>query len=184
MRPGASVGYVRATRTSLPRWVRTGGAGRLAPTAPRTVRTTRTVAPQVRAARGRGQERAACRRGGGARGGGAPPCACRPAGDTRAQRGVSRPHAAAGCLYTIQWPSPAIHRYTLYTTQCPATHYTTANSQLYNRCTLHTLYNTPRCRLRATPTSPAWRGGLRSMLASARRARLWRDERPYTYHFC
>ena len=24
MRPGASVGYVRATRTSLPRWVRTG----------------------------------------------------------------------------------------------------------------------------------------------------------------
>ena len=31
MRPGASVGYVRATRTSLPRWVRTGGTGRPAP---------------------------------------------------------------------------------------------------------------------------------------------------------
>ena len=37
--PRASVGYVRATRTSLPRWVRTGGAGRLAPRAPRTIRT-------------------------------------------------------------------------------------------------------------------------------------------------
>ena len=39
MRPGASVGYVRATRPSLPRWVRTGGTGRLAPRAPRIVRT-------------------------------------------------------------------------------------------------------------------------------------------------
>ena len=33
----ASVGYVRASRTSLPRCVRTGGAGRLGPRAPRTV---------------------------------------------------------------------------------------------------------------------------------------------------
>ena len=32
--PRASVGYVRATRTRLPRWVRTGGAGRLAARAP------------------------------------------------------------------------------------------------------------------------------------------------------
>ena len=36
MRPGASVGYVQATRTSLPRCVRTGGAGQLAPKAART----------------------------------------------------------------------------------------------------------------------------------------------------
>ena len=44
--PGASAGYVRATRTSLPRWVRTGGAGRLAPRAPRTVRTGYAYQPR------------------------------------------------------------------------------------------------------------------------------------------
>ena len=42
VRPGASVGYVQATRTSLSRWIRTGGAGRPAPRAPRTVLGTRT----------------------------------------------------------------------------------------------------------------------------------------------
>ena len=36
MRPGACVGYVRAARTSLPRWVRTG----------RTYRTRRAACPQ------------------------------------------------------------------------------------------------------------------------------------------
>ena len=39
--------YVQATRTSLPRCVRTGGAGRLAPRAPRTVRTGYTYQPQA-----------------------------------------------------------------------------------------------------------------------------------------
>ena len=47
VRPAASVGYVRATRTSLPRWVRTGGAGRLAPRAPRTVRTGYAYQPRA-----------------------------------------------------------------------------------------------------------------------------------------
>ena len=47
LRPGASVGYVQATRTSLPRWVRTGGAGRLAPRAPRTVRTGYAYQPRA-----------------------------------------------------------------------------------------------------------------------------------------
>ena len=47
MRPGASVGYVRATRTSLPRWVRTGRTGRLAPRAPRTVRTGYAYQPRA-----------------------------------------------------------------------------------------------------------------------------------------
>ena len=46
--PGASVGHVRATRASLPRWVRTGGAGRLAPRAARAVRTGNTYTPLVR----------------------------------------------------------------------------------------------------------------------------------------
>ena len=36
---GFGLGYVQATRTSLPRTLRTRGAGRLAPRAPRTVRT-------------------------------------------------------------------------------------------------------------------------------------------------
>ena len=44
--PGASVGYVRATRTRLPRWVRTGGAGRLAPRAARTARTGYAYQPR------------------------------------------------------------------------------------------------------------------------------------------
>ena len=39
VRPGASVGYVPAACTGLPRTVRTGGAGRLARWPPRTVRT-------------------------------------------------------------------------------------------------------------------------------------------------
>ena len=47
MRPGGSVGYVRATRTSLPRWVRTGRTGRLAPRAPRTVRTGYAYQPRA-----------------------------------------------------------------------------------------------------------------------------------------
>ena len=38
-RTGASVGYVQATRTSLPRTVRAGGAGSPARRAPRTERT-------------------------------------------------------------------------------------------------------------------------------------------------
>ena len=45
--PWASVGYVRATRTSLPRRVRIGGAGRLAPRAPRTVRTGYAYQPRA-----------------------------------------------------------------------------------------------------------------------------------------
>ena len=45
--PVAFVGYVRATR-SLPRWVRTGGAGRLAPRAPRPVRTAHRGNPGPR----------------------------------------------------------------------------------------------------------------------------------------
>ena len=36
---GFGLGYVQATRTSLPRTLRTRGAGRLAPRAPRTART-------------------------------------------------------------------------------------------------------------------------------------------------
>ena len=39
------MGYVPATRTGLPRWVRTAGAGRLAPRAPRTVRTRHAYQP-------------------------------------------------------------------------------------------------------------------------------------------
>ena len=46
-RPGASVPNVRATRTSLPRTVRTGGAGRPAPRAPRTVRTGHAYPPRA-----------------------------------------------------------------------------------------------------------------------------------------
>ena len=45
--PVAFVGYVRATR-SLPRWVRTGGAARLAPRAPRPVRTAHRGNPGPR----------------------------------------------------------------------------------------------------------------------------------------
>ena len=45
--PGASVGCVQATRTSLPSWVRTGGAGRLAPRAVRTVRTGYAYQPRA-----------------------------------------------------------------------------------------------------------------------------------------
>jgi len=45
--PRASVGYVRAARTSLPRWVRTGGAGRLALTASRAVRTRHAYQPRA-----------------------------------------------------------------------------------------------------------------------------------------
>ena len=51
MRPGASVGYVRAMRTGLPHWVRTGGAGWLGPRAPRTVRT----GPAYRGTAGEGE---------------------------------------------------------------------------------------------------------------------------------
>ena len=47
VRRGASVGYVRATRTSLPRCVRTGGAGSRAPRAPRTVRTGYAYQPRA-----------------------------------------------------------------------------------------------------------------------------------------
>jgi len=46
-RPGASVGYVQAARTRLPRWVRTGRAGRPAPRAPRTVRTGYAYQPRA-----------------------------------------------------------------------------------------------------------------------------------------
>ena len=46
MRPGAPVGYVQATRTSLPRCARTGRAGRPAPRAPRTVRTGYAYQPR------------------------------------------------------------------------------------------------------------------------------------------
>ena len=45
-RPGASVGYVQAARTRLPRWVRTGRAGRLGHRAPRTVRTGYAYQPR------------------------------------------------------------------------------------------------------------------------------------------
>ena len=45
--PRASVGYVHATRASLPRWVRAGCAGRLAPRAPRTVRTGCAYQPRT-----------------------------------------------------------------------------------------------------------------------------------------
>ena len=46
--PGPPLPYVRATRTSLPRWVRTGGAGRPDPWALRAYRTyPRTVPPQA-----------------------------------------------------------------------------------------------------------------------------------------
>ena len=41
------MGYVRATRAGLPRWVRTGGAGRLAPWAPPTVRTGHAYPPRA-----------------------------------------------------------------------------------------------------------------------------------------
>ena len=43
--PGASVGYVKATRTTGPRSVRTGGAGRLARRAPCTVRAGHACQP-------------------------------------------------------------------------------------------------------------------------------------------
>ena len=45
VRPGASVGHARPARARLPPCVRTGGAGRLAPTAPRTVRTEHAHQP-------------------------------------------------------------------------------------------------------------------------------------------
>ena len=47
VRPGAFVLYVRATRTSLLRVVRTGGAGQLAPWASSTVRTPYAYQPQA-----------------------------------------------------------------------------------------------------------------------------------------
>jgi len=47
VRPGASVGYVQATRTSLPRWAGTGGAGRLAPRALRTARAGYAYQPRA-----------------------------------------------------------------------------------------------------------------------------------------
>ena len=48
VRPGASVGYVRATRTRLPRWVRTGGAGGL-PAGPHVLYVLRGCAHPPRA---------------------------------------------------------------------------------------------------------------------------------------
>ena len=45
VRPGACVGHARAARARRPPCVRTGGAGRLAPTAPRTVRTEHAHQP-------------------------------------------------------------------------------------------------------------------------------------------
>ena len=49
VRPGASVGYVQATRTGLARCARTGGTGRFAPRAPRTchVRTGHASPPRA-----------------------------------------------------------------------------------------------------------------------------------------
>ena len=47
VRPGASVGYVQATRTGLARCARTGGAGRLAPGPHVPVRTGHASPPRA-----------------------------------------------------------------------------------------------------------------------------------------